>query len=129
MHAGASCEHSDQGVNLGEFGSPEECAPVAAEQGCGMFMVSSAYPVWGCRCCHQRTGDHALWNIYSTTTPEAACDDSKCTSPDGQGGTDCCASDAWGEPKTCADGYLPVETGGGYLNCEYTCCPITTCSR
>ena len=32
-------------------------------------------------------------------------DPSKCTSPGQYGGTDCCASMSWGEPKTCAPGY------------------------
>jgi len=42
----------------------------------------------------------------------------KCTSPDGQGGYDCCADDSWGEPKTCASGYYVKELS---TFCIYTC--------
>ena len=49
----------------------------------------------------------------------------KCTSPDGMGGFDCCASYAWGEPKTCAPGYTvkeqPSRSDWGIENCWYTC--------
>ena len=37
-------------------------------------------------------------------------DPSKCSSPDGGDGHDCCASEYWGEPQTCFDDYTPVET-------------------
>ena len=45
--------------------------------------------------------------MYSCCTGPrfTGCDDSKCTSPDGSGGTDCCASPSWFEPKTCVAGY------------------------
>jgi len=42
----------------------------------------------------------------------------KCTSPDGMGGHDCCASMDWGEPMTCALGYK-VKKLNQY--CQYTC--------
>merc|ERR1711869_164408 len=42
----------------------------------------------------------------------------KCTSPDGLGGHDCCASWEWGEPKTCAFGYKAKSLGD---DCWYTC--------
>merc|ERR1712224_708619 len=42
----------------------------------------------------------------------------KCTSPDGQGGHDCCASWDWAEPKTCAFGYKVKKLGD---DCWYTC--------
>jgi len=45
-------------------------------------------------------------------------DTKKCTSPDGQGGYDCCATIDWNEPKTCAEGYY-VEDLSDY--CWYTC--------
>jgi len=42
----------------------------------------------------------------------------KCTSPNGLGGRDCCASKDWGEPQTCASGYK-VKPSDAY--CWYTC--------
>ena len=65
-------------------------------------------------------------------------DGSKCTDI----GQDCCASDSWGEPQTCSDGYLPVPTSvedcvSTYLGCVtyqggigcYACVPPTsTCN-
>ena len=47
-------------------------------------------------------------------------DSSRCSSTDGNGGTDCCASMYWDEPQTCADDYTVVETNDF---CWYTCVP------
>jgi len=44
----------------------------------------------------------------------------KCTSPDGVGGYDCCASSSWSEPKTCESGYS-VKSLEEYAFCMYTC--------
>ena len=49
--------------------------------------------------------------MYTCLDQNGDADDSKCTSPDGDGGMDCCAADRWGEPKTCAEGYTVQATG------------------
>merc|ERR1711884_806408 len=49
-------------------------------------------------------------------TPHEEFFSEKCTSPDGLGGTDCCAP--YGEPKTCALGYKPKKLDD---YCWYTC--------
>ena len=57
--------------------------------------------------------DHGDWHPRN---PEM------CTSPDGGGGTDCCANDNDGEPPSCADGYEPNYWPGSWDNCQYSCC-------
>jgi len=42
----------------------------------------------------------------------------KCTSPDGMGGYDCCASMEWGEPLTCVAGYYGEKVDDF---CRYRC--------
>eukprot|EP00929_Paragymnodinium_shiwhaense_P048014 TRINITY_DN24344_c0_g1_i3.p1 TRINITY_DN24344_c0_g1~~TRINITY_DN24344_c0_g1_i3.p1 ORF type:complete len:1739 (+),score=304.31 TRINITY_DN24344_c0_g1_i3:62-5278(+) len=60
------------------------------------------------------------------STPDAACDDRKCSSWDGAHGTDCCADPkGHGERQTCSGGYIVNDTG---VNCwndftTYQCCP------
>ncbi|KAL7545266.1 hypothetical protein ACHAWF_008614 [Thalassiosira exigua] len=51
IQVGAEC--TNQAVGLGDLSTPTECARAAANRsGCGdVFMFSSAYPSWGCRCC------------------------------------------------------------------------------
>lgn len=67
--------------------------------------------------------------LYKVKTMSLTCGDEKeygqdpgytekCTSPDGAGGTDCCADLSWGEPKTCADGYSVEDLSE---LCMYTC--------
>ena len=46
---------------------------------------------------------------YYTCTQGATQDNGKCTSPDGQGGHDCCASAEWNEPQTCARGWKVTQ--------------------
>ena len=60
-------------------------------------------------------------------------DDSKCTSPDGGFGYDCCASEEWSEPQTCEWGWEPTchdgagpdeecwRHGGGEGGCHEEC--------
>lgn len=52
-----------------------------------------------------------------------SCDESKCTSPDGDGGNDCWA-DGTKEPHSCEEEYEVEFTGECRREyCEYTCCP------
>ena len=73
-------------------------------------------------------GDHSTLWVYISA---AAGDQSKCTS----WGNDCCASNIWGEPQTCSDGYVPIlaefssdpSAWKGWPFCpdfgKYTCVP------
>jgi len=62
------CEVS--GTNLGVMASAMECAHAAANhEGCNsMFMFSSKYPVWGCRCCARGVTRNENWALYSTVS-------------------------------------------------------------
>merc|ERR1712083_923005 len=68
----------EQVKNLGEFQSAHDCAlVVAGDAECtqNLFMWSSAYPVWGCRCCESADSpkEHDLWNLYQI--PTSGCED------------------------------------------------------
>jgi hypothetical protein len=59
----------------------------------------------------------------------AECDDSKCTSPDGKGGTDCDVAATVGERFTCAAGWTPQRLNFkpaydilGLPLYKYSCC-------
>merc|ERR1711994_512031 len=70
----------EQVKNLGEFQSAHDCAlVVAGDAECtqNLFMWSSSYPVWGCRCCESADNpkEHDLWNLYSITTTSGCEDD------------------------------------------------------
>ena len=71
----ADAECGSQLRNLGLQQSPAVCAMAAGRSGCTSFMHSSAYPVWGCRCC--RIGQaangksHGLWDVYDVKNCDA----------------------------------------------------------
>jgi len=73
------------------------------------------------------------WQEYTCCPGDLSnCQSDTCTSPNGQGGTDCWAGN--GEPFTCQDGFIPQMTGqtapyAGQTWHEYQCCaPPTQCS-
>ncbi|KAL1523603.1 hypothetical protein AB1Y20_018539 [Prymnesium parvum] len=67
-------QHPDglsEGTGLGVHSSVESCALAAGEHHlvhgrCETFQFSSAYPIWGCICCHKADGGrHSLkWAVY-----------------------------------------------------------------
>ena len=48
-------------------------------------------------------------------------DASKCS----DWGEDCCASDSWGEPQTCRDGYVPIASPREHCPSTYDGCKDT----
>ena len=57
----------------------------------------------------------------------STCDETKCTSPDGWGGSDCCAPSQRNEEATCSPGWVPVpryDQPGciGFPDGNYRCC-------
>jgi len=62
-------ECGKQVKNYGATTTADECAlKVEEDDDCssGVFMWSSSYPVWGCRCCTNAENpiQHDLWNLY-----------------------------------------------------------------
>ena len=116
--------------------SYDDCATAAASGAAalGIGGLGGAETWGGPPGCHIQDGSHFQYNTnmdggsagghtpVCLASDAAACDDSMCTSPDGQGGYDCCASMDWGEPQTCAAGYVAEPTGD---YCMYSCCPAT----
>ena len=61
----------------------------------------------------------ALWSSHNCVTQSGDYDTSKCADR----GEDCCASDSWGEPQACADGYVAVPSPVGECQSTYQDCP------
>jgi len=61
-----SCEGSEQGQNLGVFGTAKKCEAAAMDAGCDTFMHMGHCPRMGCRCCKSLSGltKHNLWDVY-----------------------------------------------------------------
>ena len=61
---------------------------------------------------------YAYPTTLDTSHTNCAYDTSKCA----DGGADCCASDTWGEPQACADGYVAVPSPAGDCQSTYSNC-------
>ena len=65
----------------------------------------------------------AFWSPNNCLSSSDTHDTSKCADD----GADCCASDEWGEPQACADGYVAVPSPAGACQSTYSDCPDHAC--
>lgn len=71
FESGFECAHGSQLQNVGPIETPHDCALMVQETDectSTLFMWSSSYPVWGCRCCNYDHNPiaHNLWTLYYT---------------------------------------------------------------
>ena len=97
----SKCRSSDGGAGYdcwaGCFGDPFSC-----EEGFSASRTGESVEYQG-QLCYKYT---CLGNQPQATISRDPHDGSKCT----DNGQDCCASETWGEPQTCRDGYVAIPS-------------------
>lgn len=66
VYANTSCEREQQGADLGNFASADDCAvKCKATSGCHYFMFAPGQDLWNCFVCrHPNNPGHPIWHVY-----------------------------------------------------------------